>query len=361
MPTRLLREGILTSDRVNALKPVAEVFYRRLMSVVDDWGRFSADPRILRVHCFPLKIDEVREADIARSLAEVQGAGLIALYAVDGKPYLELLDFRQKFRAKKSKYPPPPTADAQQVQDAGAARAPRVSSPGEADAQHVHSRCTADAQHRHSACTAPVHLDGDGDGDGDGDENTPRELTLSTPGGGGEGSGQRGRKRKPTVAQSPPSVEAWRAYAATLSPPMPATEADRAYDHYTTVGWVVGKAKTAMKDWESAVRNCHRNWQERVGSTLKQPGSTSRLPSVWERKQRLEAIEAEIRDLESRSPGPHCQLADFLSRDQLDRLVALRQDRQQLRRELAGQGPEGGHDTPSRNLFGHQRDAGSAE
>jgi hypothetical protein len=42
MPVRILREGILTSERVDTLSPAAEVFYRRLMSVVDDFGRFSA-------------------------------------------------------------------------------------------------------------------------------------------------------------------------------------------------------------------------------------------------------------------------------------------------------------------------------
>jgi len=105
VPNRILRPGILTSERVNALKPHAELFYRRLMSVVDDFGRYSAHPQILRAHCYPLRIDEVREADISRFLTEVQDAGLIALYAVDGRNYLEMKDFRQQMRAEKSAYP----------------------------------------------------------------------------------------------------------------------------------------------------------------------------------------------------------------------------------------------------------------
>ena len=36
MPTRILRDGILTSERVNLLDWEAEVFYRRLLSVGDD-------------------------------------------------------------------------------------------------------------------------------------------------------------------------------------------------------------------------------------------------------------------------------------------------------------------------------------
>lgn len=132
MPNRILRDGILTSDRVNSLSIPAEVFYRRLMSVVDDYGRFDARPTILRVSCFPLRVNEVREADISRWMAECQKAGLIALYAVGGKTYLEMCDFRQQVRSVRSRYP---------------------ERPAEA--------CVADAQHMHSTCVAHAHLDGD--------------------------------------------------------------------------------------------------------------------------------------------------------------------------------------------------------
>lgn len=124
MPNRLIREGILTSDRVNELTLGAELFYRRLMSVVDDFGRFDARPVMLKVACFPLRVDVVREADISHWTASCEKAGLIALYAVKGKPYLEMQDFRQQVRAKQSKYPPP--ADATQTPCACDAPAPVV-------------------------------------------------------------------------------------------------------------------------------------------------------------------------------------------------------------------------------------------
>ena len=105
MPSRIIREGILTSERVNKLGPHAELFYRRLMSVVDDYGRFYAHPALLRASCYPLRVDEVRETDISRWLTEVESAGLIALYAVNSKRYLEMIDFRQQVRQSKSKFP----------------------------------------------------------------------------------------------------------------------------------------------------------------------------------------------------------------------------------------------------------------
>lgn len=128
MPNRILREGILTSDRVDALDLGAELFYRRLMSVVDDFGRFDARPVMLKSHCFPLRVDRVREADISRWMASCQKAGLLALYAVNGKQYLELADFKQQRRIVRSKYPAPENGE------------------------QMHSECVADNEHPPSIC-----------------------------------------------------------------------------------------------------------------------------------------------------------------------------------------------------------------
>jgi len=107
MPTRMIRDGILTSERVNALSERAELFYRRLMSVVDDYGRFSANLTLLRASCYPLKLDGVKEDSIKKHLAEAVDAGLIVLYTVGSKQCLQLQDFGQRIQSK-SKYPEPP-------------------------------------------------------------------------------------------------------------------------------------------------------------------------------------------------------------------------------------------------------------
>lgn len=107
MPVRILREGILTSERVDLLGAHAEVFYRRLMSVVDDFGRFSANPKLLRASCYPLRLDSVSDADVMSWLQECIAAGLVTVYEVAGKQYLELVDFRQQVRSKASKFPDP--------------------------------------------------------------------------------------------------------------------------------------------------------------------------------------------------------------------------------------------------------------
>lgn len=106
MPNRIVREAILTSDKVDALDAPTEVFYRRLLSKVDDYGRFDGRPSILRTALFPLRVDRVREADCTRWMAACQMAGLIALYSHADKPYLEVLNTEWQKRSP-SKYPAP--------------------------------------------------------------------------------------------------------------------------------------------------------------------------------------------------------------------------------------------------------------
>ena len=110
MPNRIIREAILSSEKMALLAWPEEVFYRRLQSIVDDFGRYEANPQLLRARCYPLQTDAVRVTDISRWMAACQTAGLILNYAVQGKQYLEVLNFGQQQRST-SKYPGPESAD----------------------------------------------------------------------------------------------------------------------------------------------------------------------------------------------------------------------------------------------------------
>ena len=118
MPNRILREGILTSPRIARLGWPEEVFYRRLMSVVDDFGRYYADAGMLRAACYPRQLNKVSDSDIGKWLQNIADAALVRVYpAQDGERYLQMLDFRQQTRATKSKFPDMPSecvADAAQ-------------------------------------------------------------------------------------------------------------------------------------------------------------------------------------------------------------------------------------------------------
>lgn len=107
MPDRIIRAGILTSEAVNSLGWPAEVFYRRLHSIADDYGRYDGRVSILRSFLYPLKITAVSEGDVQKWLTECVNAGVVNLYQVAGRPYVEVLKFDQRIRGK-SKWPDPP-------------------------------------------------------------------------------------------------------------------------------------------------------------------------------------------------------------------------------------------------------------
>lgn len=113
MPNRILKDSVCTSDNIDALSVEAEVFFYRLMVQCDDYGRMDARPAVLRARCYPLRLDKVTEKHIGRYVKELVDAGLIAVYTVDGHPYLHLVkwDKHQQIRAQRSKYPDPAGAD----------------------------------------------------------------------------------------------------------------------------------------------------------------------------------------------------------------------------------------------------------
>jgi hypothetical protein len=109
MPNRIVREGINSSARVNALSLGAEVFYRRLISVVDDYGRYHGSVVTLRGACWPTNPEKIREKDVSKWLTELLKGDdpLVKTYAVGGATYVEIQEFRQITRSK-SRFPDPP-------------------------------------------------------------------------------------------------------------------------------------------------------------------------------------------------------------------------------------------------------------
>lgn len=104
MPNRLLKEGIVDSSLIDNLSPEEEVFFYRLLVVSDDFGRMDARTPILKSRCFPLK--EFKSEKIDNWLQSLARHGLVMLYKVDDKPYLQILKWEQRVRSK-GKYPDP--------------------------------------------------------------------------------------------------------------------------------------------------------------------------------------------------------------------------------------------------------------
>ena len=93
---------------MNALPDFLFRVWAYLITYVDDYGRGSADPQLLKGFVFPRR-KEITEEQIREALRALAGRGLIRLYETEGEPYFcfPRWDAHQQIRAKKSRFPAP--------------------------------------------------------------------------------------------------------------------------------------------------------------------------------------------------------------------------------------------------------------
>ena len=108
MPYRTIKDTIRTSKSVNRLSDFDFRLWTYLITYVDDYGRGSADPAILKGYLFPLR-ESITKKNIDDGLTNLASAGLIHLYSVDGEPYLYFPKWgnHQRIQSKYSKFPDP--------------------------------------------------------------------------------------------------------------------------------------------------------------------------------------------------------------------------------------------------------------
>lgn len=109
MPDRILRAGCLDSERVDALSEMAENYFKRVLNIVDDYGRFEYDPLIILLRTYPRRMQRYTVQMVEDWTKECTKGEepLITLYRIGRKRYLQVNQFRQRRRSK-SKCPPPP-------------------------------------------------------------------------------------------------------------------------------------------------------------------------------------------------------------------------------------------------------------
>lgn len=109
MGNRMMKDTIRTSKSVNVLSDFEFRAWVYLITYVDDFGRGSADPELLKGFVFPRR-KSVTESQIQKVLASLANTGMINLYEVDGEPffYFPNWDKHQRIQTKKSLFPDPP-------------------------------------------------------------------------------------------------------------------------------------------------------------------------------------------------------------------------------------------------------------
>lgn len=109
MPNRILRAAIRQSRRWNQLTFLQQSFYIRLLTLVDDYGRYEAHPQLLASECFPYGDDrgsQITCTAIAEHLRSICTARMAIVYENEGNLYLQLTRWKEHARSA-SKFPEP--------------------------------------------------------------------------------------------------------------------------------------------------------------------------------------------------------------------------------------------------------------
>ena len=108
MPSRILKDSILTDKAFNSLTLTEESIYHRLLVSADDYGVFYADPILLLRILYPRKTDVTEEA-IREGLDHMEEAGIITRYTAEGEDYLKICSWEnnQRLRNSRHKFPVP--------------------------------------------------------------------------------------------------------------------------------------------------------------------------------------------------------------------------------------------------------------
>jgi hypothetical protein len=111
VPSRVIRGEINSSVSLNRVSIGAELTFDRLITAVDDFGRFDARREMLKAALFPVRADAPPEL-VMEWIRELASEGCVQLYEVEDRPYLCLLGWEKhrgnQRRRKASVYPDPP-------------------------------------------------------------------------------------------------------------------------------------------------------------------------------------------------------------------------------------------------------------
>lgn len=113
MPQRQLRPAIRQSKRWNRQPYIGQTLYVRLLTLVDDYGRYDADAELIRSECFPYGDPDgqpIPVETIDKALIILASADMLTLYMHEGHRYLQLKRWHERVRSE-SRWPEPTSAN----------------------------------------------------------------------------------------------------------------------------------------------------------------------------------------------------------------------------------------------------------
>jgi hypothetical protein len=89
------------SEKINAVSEGAEVVYVRLIAMSDDNGRYYGDAKMVMAKLLTQRmVDGAVDADeVEKRLADLERVGLIERYEVEGKQYLQMVNYFKRLRS----------------------------------------------------------------------------------------------------------------------------------------------------------------------------------------------------------------------------------------------------------------------
>ena len=107
-----IHESIALSEKHAQVSYLANVVWFFVLPHVDAFGRYRADPALIKAQCMPLFLS-TRLEQVAEALNELVKAGLLHLYDSDGKKFLAYHDHEDwsptsGFKYRKERFPAPP-------------------------------------------------------------------------------------------------------------------------------------------------------------------------------------------------------------------------------------------------------------
>lgn len=257
MPSRIVRASLLESDKwLGLAHPVERLAYVVLLLTVDDLGTAEAsDGQLIRLWRDSCNFKSGEDAQrILQSLAD---ADLVRVYTVEGKRYVFVPRFRQRFRARTLRVPPPPEnllqdepeflENIRQINN----RVREMTDNGLTDAGQLAGN---------GQTVAPVGV-GVVEDVGDGGD-----VTLEPSNGHNHADRHRTAKRATSLPMDFMVTETMREWATSkgLNPTVLQSETEKFLDHHRSKG-------NTFKDWEAAWRKWMRNaidWSKNNHSSI---------------------------------------------------------------------------------------------